>query len=289
MKGAWLICLAILAQDPGCSRVVLYWAMIHVYDALSGEVVTSLDSANYSKVGAVRRHLASLNGHSLHRQRLLSGGHLLADEDAVVEEMQVVVLHYHPSEMAKFLPACRSNDLSTVTAMLRMPQDPNMADERGYTGLHYATWGGHEGVVHELLEARADVQGANVNGWAALHFACGGEQPLHLVQMLLAGRADPNRPDQEGQTAMFLAVMRNHLDLVRVLAEARANPNAADGEHQTALHLAARDGNDELVECLLGAKADVNAEDQHGETPIEWARDLGHDALASMLAGLESE
>ncbi|HZW23255.1 ankyrin repeat domain-containing protein, partial [Noviherbaspirillum sp.] len=63
-----------------------------------------------------------------------------------------------------------------------------------------------------------------------------------------------------------------HPDVVRLLLQAAAPLHSKDDEGMTALHVAVTAGNTEAVRLLLAAGADVLARTEAGETPLEIAR-----------------
>ncbi len=70
--------------------------------------------------------------------------------------------------------------------------DPNARGEDGSTALHHSVMGEGVGAVESLLEAGAEVDARDKNGWTPLHWAAAlSEAPAALEALLEAG-ADPN-------------------------------------------------------------------------------------------------
>ena len=148
--------------------------------------------------------------------------------------------------------------------------------------LQAAAGGGHLHVVERLLAARADVNAAAAddNGRTALQAAAGGGH-LDVVERLLAAKADVNAAAAytDGRTALQAAAGGGHLDVVERLLAAKADVNAAaaDDNGRTALQAAAGGGHLDVVERLLMAKADVNAAAAYiGRTALQAAAGGGH-------------
>lgn len=77
---------------------------------------------------------------------------------------------------------------------------------------------GQEALVHDLLEARSDVNAATEwGGWTALTFAaCGGH--TEIARILLGARADANcQGDGERGAPLRFATQYNHPDVAEIL------------------------------------------------------------------------
>ncbi|THU76051.1 ankyrin, partial [Dendrothele bispora CBS 962.96] len=58
------------------------------------------------------------------------------------------------------------------------------------------------------------------------------------------------------------------LDIVQYLIDQKAEVDKVDGSGWTALHIAASAGHDSIVEELIGAGADINRRNDKGITPL---------------------
>jgi ankyrin repeat protein len=81
------------------------------------------------------------------------------------------------------------------------------------------------------------------------------EQP-ELAEILLCAKADPNISDNEGNTPLIEASKRGFKEVVTMLLETGVNFNAKNNEGISALNLALSHGHYELVDLLkqFGAK-----------------------------------
>jgi len=70
------------------------------------------------------------------------------------------------------------------------------------------------------------------------------------LQAALAGSADVNALDANGQTALILAIKNNHVDIVRALLAHGANPNTADSRGVTPIVAARVRGNLAILKAL---------------------------------------
>ena len=110
-----------------------------------------------------------------------------------------------------------------------------------------------KGKIRKLQEAI--ISGANVNaaalgGTTALMLAA-GEGNLEAVNLLLKAKADVNRCDEDGSTALMYAL--NNPNIVEVLLKAGADINIKDEDGCTALDLARNGGNNEVIKLLEAA------------------------------------
>lgn len=74
------------------------------------------------------------------------------------------------------------------------------------------------------------------------------------------------------------------VELVEECLRHGADPNAPDDEGQTALHLAARwEADPKVIDALVAAGAYADLPDNVGKTPIDWAVDGGTPAVVAAL------
>ena len=90
------------------------------------------------------------------------------------------------------------------------------------TALHYAADNGHEAVVAQLLQAKAEIQARDSNGRTALHWAAfNGKEAV--VETLLRAKADPNAVDNNGMTAAQDAEQCCHTAFANRLRQAQGS------------------------------------------------------------------
>ena len=151
---------------------------------------------------------------------------------------------------------------------------------------------GHTGCVKTLLEAGADANAEDKNGWTAL-MAAVAKNNVDCVKVLLEAGADVNAKDKDGATILMRAVLKGHTDCVKTLLEAGADVNAKIKIGGTALMMAAAFGHADCVKVLLKAGADVNAKTKDGETALMLAANERHTdcvkALREAVANAKSK
>lgn len=121
------------------------------------------------------------------------------------------------------------------------------------------------------------------NGYTALMLAA-EDDPINIVEILLANGADPNIQNRYGRTALLMASEKGRKKIVKILLARGAGPNFQNIYGNTALMEASRRGNTEIVKILLKTKeADPDIQNIHGKTAAMIARANGHDNIAQLI------
>ena len=89
---------------------------------------------------------------------------------------------------------------------------------------------------------------------------------VKALLQLLDRRGDIDAPDEQGSTALLVAVTQDHLDAARHLLAHGARPDAANRYRVTPLYVATLNGNSAMMAALLAARADPNGAAPSGET-----------------------
>lgn len=164
------------------------------------------------------------------------------------------------------------------------------SDAEGHTALSWAAANGHEFVVRQLLENRADIELMSKTGYTPLIWAVmNGHEDV--VRLLLDNGADINSTDDRNWTALTFAAANGHEALVRLFLAKGVNIELMDIHGRTPLSLTAASGNEAMVRLLLDKGADIESKDKEGRTPLSWATTNGHEAVVRLLlyksAGIE--
>ena len=140
------------------------------------------------------------------------------------------------------------------------------------------------GEVRRLLAGGGDVNGAQVDGTTALHWAAFHDDVETATALVRAG-AKVNVANRYGMVPLAQACMNGSGAMVRLLAGAGAEVNAALKGGETALLLAARAGSVEAVKVLLAKGANAEARERTGQTALMWAAAEGHTEVVRVLRG----
>ncbi|KAF2368488.1 Ankyrin repeat-containing domain [Trinorchestia longiramus] len=136
--------------------------------------------------------------------------------------------------------AIGKDSLEIVEALTNWPRlNLTRRNNRGFNVLHHAALKGNNYATEKLVyRGRQFVDERKDDGFAALHLAClNGHR--HVAETLLKlGRADPNLTNNKRQTPLLLAIAQGHVSLIELLvAHHGADVNRPDEDGETALHL----------------------------------------------------
>ena len=99
----------------------------------------------------------------------------------------------YTTQIANFFISCTEGDVgSVIQHIMEFNIDPNTTLISGITPLMIASSCGHVEVLECLLEAEADVNSTDQDGYSPLTYAITGNTSLHIVQCLLKAEANPN-------------------------------------------------------------------------------------------------
>ena len=82
--------------------------------------------------------------------------------------------------------------------------------------LHSAVAGRHIGIARLLLEAGADVNAKQADGFVPLHGAAQNGQ-VEMIELLMEHGANVNTPDDDGKTALAYALDEGHVEAANLL------------------------------------------------------------------------
>lgn len=132
--------------------------------------------------------------------------------------------------------------------------DLNRANRFGETALMLAAWKNRQDAVRWLLDRGAQINRGNGDErqWTALHYATFGGHG-ELVETLLDSGADINARSTNGSTVVMMAAREGHADLAKRLLEAGANPALKNDYGEDAVAWAMRQGNYGIARTFTSA------------------------------------
>lgn len=136
--------------------------------------------------------------------------------------------------------------------------------------------------IRMLVEQRAEVNKAQVDGLTALHWAAYHDD-LKTAKLLLQAGADANAANRYGVTPLSLACTNGNEAIVDLLLDAGADPHSSVRGGETVLMTAARTGKLGPVKSLLAHGAELDAKERRGQTALMWAAAEGHTAVVESL------
>lgn len=159
-----------------------------------------------------------------------------------------------------------------VCLMLEYGACANAVDNNGNTALHYAAMQnnlvemGNTETIKTLVACGADLSIQNRRGRTALYEAVMWEHMEQTCQLIEYG-SDLEIPDNQGWTPLYAAVFQGHARMTKILCERGALVDEKDKTGQTPLHYAISQGHHAIVELLVQTGANVNLVAK-GETPL---------------------
>ena len=219
---------------------------------------------------------------------------------------------------APLIRASARGDLETIKLLLDKGADVNVEPKDTMTPLSLASFGGHAPVVKVLLEHGADPNyqaeagatalivaagenhidvvkilvnsGANLNikdytkGMTALMIAAFNDSK-ETIEFLLDKGADMNIQNNDGMTAMMLAILtditrgsgifgiyQRKIEKIKLFIDKGADENVIDKGGWTALMLAAYKNYPEIVKAMIESGADQKIRNKDGDTALELAK-----------------
>lgn len=166
--------------------------------------------------------------------------------------------------------AVQIGDLEQIGRHIRWGSDLSQPDERGDTPLHVAARAGQVATVRELASHGARLDARDAQGRTPLELALIHGKTQAAAALLAAGAAlDP-------QAALWNLVQTgvSDRDSFDFLIRRGADPDQPDDRGQSPLHRAVSLGHLETVRRLLSRGAQVNRPDGAGRTPLDLALKL---------------
>lgn len=156
---------------------------------------------------------------------------------------------------SRLIYAAKKGDSEEVSAWINAGAAPNSTDRDGRTALILAVENGNIAALTVLLNAGADVLLTDSTGNTALHFAVITHNRKIVKPLAASGNLE--QKNQQGLTALLLAIELNDANLVAELLLHGSNANAVNRNSAGAIDIAQRKSNKAIVDLLkqYGAKS----------------------------------
>jgi len=148
-----------------------------------------------------------------------------------------------------------------IELLLSKGANINTVDNKGNALIHHAAEAGRKDIVELLIAKGADINAKNNQGQTPLDIAVTNNRK-DIIELLLAKGAD---------TSIHIAAQIGDLARVGKFVEGGANVNAKNNQGMTALHLAVQEKHQDVAKFLITKGADINAKDKSGYTPLYYA------------------
>ncbi len=139
-----------------------------------------------------------------------------------------------------------------------------------------------------LLESEININGQQVDGMSALHWAVYYNQTALALRLIERG-ADATLTNRYGIAPLTLGCMNGNGNIVKALLVAGADPNTSLNGGETVLMTAARTGDASAVNHLIAAGADLDAKERNGQTAAMWAAAQGNLNVVELLLSAGAE
>jgi ankyrin repeat protein len=183
------------------------------------------------------------------RAQVVHGNKRLVYEDGLFDSKKYFAPRFTALNMAIY-----EEDEEAVNALLKNGADPNKPSEDGRNALQVAAWIGfpRESLFDELLAKIHDVNADTSYvytgqrwGAPALIEAAGCDNLYIVVSLMKHPNIDVNVLDSNNETALHVAVDRNHLTIVtQLLSDKRVDDSLRNNNGRTALEHAKLFGHD---------------------------------------------
>ncbi|XP_062575495.1 putative ankyrin repeat protein RF_0381 [Saccostrea cucullata] len=120
--------------------------------------------------------------------------------------------------------------------------------------------------LQKLLKSGANVNVLDENGEPLLFMPIVNGD-MNTLKALLPF-ADVNMTNDDGKTALMVAIEMNDVDMVKKLIQSGADVNMKDNSGKTPLLIALHDGNFKIAEYLIKHGSDVNVVDNLGQSAL---------------------
>ncbi|KGO63933.1 Mg2+ transporter protein, CorA-like/Zinc transport protein ZntB [Penicillium italicum] len=183
------------------------------------------------------------------------------------------------------LTAAEEGQVAAVQALLQNQANLGHQNNDEDTALHIASRDGNTELARVLIKMRKDVPLEIRNGSSQTPFLTAVvNKHYDVVDLLIGAGAKIDAKDENGRTALNIAIEYGDLRLVKTLVEKQKDLSGIqnDSKEKALLH-AAEKGDSKIFRFLLKAGADIEACGDCGETVLHFAARSGNCELIKMI------
>ncbi|XP_067659868.1 ankyrin-3-like [Haliotis asinina] len=181
--------------------------------------------------------------------------------------------------------ACRGGNMELVTHVLKQNiVEINSRSHDGSSPAMEAAYEGHTNVLKLLRSEGADLSAVNGKSNTILYIALESEHKDTVKYVLSNDFVDIDSRNNDGMTAVMLAVQEGMTDIFHSLVRRGADLSLANSHEWNILHIACDEGNSEIVKYILSENAvNVNDRTDDGMTPVLLAAEHGFQDIFVLL------
>lgn len=159
----------------------------------------------------------------------------------------------------------------------------NKPNIKGDTCLHYTSYKGNYQLLALFSKFDINAKVHNKQGNSVMHYAAQGNQPLPFIYFKQKYNLSATEGNKDGSTPLHWACYTGSDTAFNFIVNYYDNLDFQDNDGLTALHLAVMSERTEIVKKLLQKGANKNIKDRKGRTPKILAETKGKELIANML------
>ncbi|MFN7094000.1 MAG: ankyrin repeat domain-containing protein, partial [Burkholderiales bacterium] len=180
--------------------------------------------------------------------------------------------------------AVLSNDLASVTALIKDGFNVSQGDKDGLTALHLAAQLGYVDIAEKLSQAQATALEMQTKHKATALYLAVQHGQFEVVKLLVGYGANVNTPIHNSLFPLYIAIYNEHYAIASfLLSTSKVDPQAKVTDESTALHLAVQLDLADLVEQMFKLGFNIAAKRRDGMSPLHLAVKNGNLAIATAL------
>lgn len=164
---------------------------------------------------------------------------------------------------------------TVAQALIVSGADTDIANNLGWTPMHYAVEAGSRYIVEALSRAGTKLNAPDKEGNSIVHRAVAAGR-VEVVNYLSAKKQSVNLDlkNWKGLTPLAVACAIGHVEMANILVKAGSNQHVTDNDGHGCLYHAIQGRSGQIVDMLVSAGADMEDHDPSGATPLTLAVSL---------------